>query len=100
MNNDDSDSEEENRFIELQEDDGGDLKIVQSRENSLSPPTSPPVSPPVSPKLKVTETSNNNIDEALLTPVDNHKKHEVYIMLNSDSKFLTCWMKSCIVWMS
>lgn len=87
LNNDDSDSEEENRFIELQEDDGGDLKIVQSRENSLSPPTSPPVSPPVSPKLKVTDTSNNNIDEALLTPVDNHKKHEVYIMLNSDSKF-------------
>ncbi|RCK64906.1 Transcriptional regulator of yeast-form-adherence 3 [Candida viswanathii] len=83
LNSDDEDLDDDNRFIELKEGDGGDLTIVQSRENSLSPPSSPPVSP----LLKVTEVPNNNIDEALLTPVDNHKKHEVYIMLNSDSKF-------------
>ncbi|KAL6451191.1 hypothetical protein SBY92_002530 [Candida maltosa Xu316] len=89
---DSSDFEEENKIIELQEDVGGDLKIVSSRENSLSPPPSPPVTSPLtSPQLKVTESGNNNIDEALLTtpppPASSSKKHEIYIVLNSDSKF-------------
>lgn len=84
----DSDTEyEEDKIIELKEDDGGDLQIVTSREGSLSPPASRVASPPTSPSLKVVDSLNTNIDEALLSPDDHHKKHEIFIMLNSDSKF-------------
>ena len=70
----DSDTEyEEDKIIELKEDDGGDLQIVTSREGSLSPPASRVASPPTSPTLKVVDSLNTNIDEALLSPDDHHK---------------------------
>ncbi|KAI5970278.1 hypothetical protein CANMA_000630 [Candida margitis] len=81
LNEDESEADEE-KIIELTEDEG-ELKVVSSREGSLSP-TIHPSSPPASPPLTASETSNQ-LDKLVLD--DDHKKREIYIMLNSDSKF-------------
>lgn len=89
LNEDESEADEE-KIIELTE-DGGELKVVSSREGSLSPPISPQ-SPHTSPPLLASEDNNcsgngvvNKLDKLVLD--DDHKRREIYIMLNSDSKF-------------
>ncbi|CAI5759758.1 unnamed protein product [Candida verbasci] len=72
LNDEDSNSDDD-KIIELK-DDGGELKVVQSRENSLSPPTSPTLKP-----------EENNLDGLVSNSLDS--QHEVYIILNSDAKF-------------
>ena len=91
LNEDESEADEE-KIIELTEDEG-ELRVVSSREGSLSPPISPQ-SPHTSPPLLPTEgegasVGNGGIDNKLdkLVLDDDHKRREIYIMLNSDSKF-------------
>ncbi|RLV95232.1 Transcriptional regulator form adherence 3 [Spathaspora sp. JA1] len=86
---DESDTSE--KIIEIKQ-DGDALKVVASRENSVSPPSSPKGNP---------QDDSTGIDEVLLspevsavcspilTPYLRHqsKKNEIFIMLNSDSKF-------------
>ncbi|CAD1813139.1 SPX domain family protein [Candida parapsilosis] len=91
LNEDESEADEE-KIIELTE-DGGELKVVSSREGSLSPSISPQ-SPHTSPPLLASEANGGNggsgaignkLDKLVLS--DDHKRREIYIMLNSDSKF-------------
>ena len=115
--NDDSSSSEEEKIVELKEEDDGELRLVSSREGSLSPPLrplSPTASASASaqgpiPPLTSTSTSTatsmltpvfapktdsafeieelpNTMDKLLLRDPE-HKKREIYIVLNSDSKF-------------
>ncbi|KAI5956630.1 hypothetical protein KGF57_003422 [Candida theae] len=113
LNEDESEADEE-KIIELTEDEG-ELKIVSSREGSLSPPMSPQ-SPHTSPPLLASEgegegeregeVERGNISDSMggavggnnggdgihnkldrLVLDDDHKRREIYIMLNSDSKF-------------
>ncbi|EGW32094.1 uncharacterized protein SPAPADRAFT_152523 [Spathaspora passalidarum NRRL Y-27907] len=79
------------KIIEIKE-DGDALKVVASRENSVSPPASPKGAP---------QDVSDNIDQVLLSPAvsaicspvltpylrHQTKKNEIFIMLNSDSKF-------------
>ena len=89
LNEDESEADEE-KIIELTE-DGGELKVVSSREGSLSPSISPQ-SPHTSPPLLASEANGGNggsgaignkLDKLVLS--DDHKRREIYIMLNSDS---------------
>ncbi|KAG7664383.1 uncharacterized protein J8A68_002096 [[Candida] subhashii] len=75
-----SNKEETDRIIELTEDNGG--IVARSREGSKSPPGSPP--------LNSIDQEIGNIDSEVLTPLETprpSRKHEICIMLNSDSKF-------------
>ncbi|KAI3403318.2 hypothetical protein KGF56_003906 [Candida oxycetoniae] len=82
----DSSSGDEEKIVELIE-DGGELKLVSSREGSLSPPVQP-TSPPL-PVSSMAETENEvkNVIDKLVLSDTSHKKREIYIVLNSDGKF-------------
>ncbi|CAK9441744.1 uncharacterized protein LODBEIA_P56120 [Lodderomyces beijingensis] len=86
LNNEDASGQDEEKIIELKEENDGELRLVSSREGSLSPPSSPPLSPPPPPASEVDKISNN-MDALVLQPGTSHKKREIHIVLNSDGKF-------------
>ncbi|KAI5956410.1 hypothetical protein KGF54_000885 [Candida jiufengensis] len=119
LNEDNSSSDDNNdeKIIELKEQNDGEIKVVSSREGSLSPPmkasTSPPLDPITSPTSSPEVQQQSQQPQAELTAVPtplklntdensisiekrleklnieepHTKKREINIILNSDSKF-------------